>query len=428
MSYTSAAAIPARLLSCPSLLVDGTEGSRAFKPSEFLPRAERAARALGVTRLANITGLDRLGIPVFSTTFPSAEPGLITVFNGKGCTPEKAKVSALMELVERVSSSSQGRDCIQGSYRELRSQFGSSVLNPELLILHRRPLPVAHVPLNWIWAYDLSRQQTTLVPAVAVLHPYYDETGPLFINNSCGLAAGANLLEATLQALYEVIERDAISLAMASNVFTSVPISTINHPNSRNLIARFDAAGISVSIKEVTTDIGIPVYMACGDDHDAKNSFFLNGGFGAHARRDVALIRALTELAQSRATIISGAREDISDLRIGNGNDYKQIREENWRWFCDAYPSLAYTELPDFEQTNLWTELEWVVGRINHCKLPGPLVVDLSRPNIDVAVVRVIVPGMECWHRDRARIGQRLTQAFRLGQRFASLHGHYTAQ
>jgi ribosomal protein S12 methylthiotransferase accessory factor len=416
-SLVRALAIPGGLLDSPTVRVANFCGSRSYPASALLPRIQQAARDAGMSRLADIAGLDRLGIPVFSATLPNADPGLITTFNGKGRTREDAKVSAMMELIERASASARGRECLQGSYRDLRLRFGDAVVHPRTLILHARPLSVEPVPLAWVWAYDLATHRPSLVPATSVWHPYYDDAGPLFVNNSCGLAAGATLLEATLQALYEVIERDAVSLAMASGVFTSVPLDSIEWEPAREMLARFEQGGVCVSIKEAATDLGLPVFIACGDDRRLQNSFYLNGGFGAHAQREVALLRALTELAQSRATIISGAREDIGEMRAGNGEDYASIRAANERWFSDVFPVQSYCDLPSFDHPDLWSELEDISSRVRRRGLAGPLLVDLTRPELGVPVVRVLVPGLECWHRDRRRIGTRLIRAFRAGHR-----------
>ncbi len=321
----------------------------------------------------------------------------------------------MMELIERVSSSARDRQMIHGTFEELNSLFYGQVLNPNLLIIHRKQISIETVPLSWTWAFDVGRNIPVLVPATAVYHPFYDESGPLFINNSCGLASGTNLLEAVIQALCEVIERDALSLAMASNVFRSVPIETINSALCRALITNFHKANIHVTIKEITTNLGVPCFVACSDDRSLRNSFYLNGGYGCHVNRDKALTRAIVELAQSRATIISGAREDIPSMRNGDGSDYDKIRRINYRWFEDVEPIQFYTQLPTYNFNNLWEEFNWLLDCVQTAGLPGPIVADLTRPEVKIPVVRVLVPGLECWYQDHKRIGQRLITAFRIG-------------
>lgn len=416
-----ALSIPATLWNAPRTPVSSNTGSRTCDTESFLSRSQEAARRLGMTRLANLTGLDTLGIPVFSATCPLADEGLITVFNGKGINEAEASVSALMELVERISASARNQRMIYGTYADLQHLFSDQVINPSQLILHRRTIPIEVIPLSWTWVFDFGRNTPVLVPATAVYHPFYDDSGPLFVNNSCGLASGSSLLEAVIQALYEVIERDAVSLAMASNFYTSVPLATIDSPICKELLASFDHANIRVAVKEVTTDLGVPCFVASSDDVNRCNSFYLNGGYGCHSNREKALTRAIVELAQSRATIISGAREDISEMREGDGSDYHEIRQANYCWFTDVEPMQPYNELPTMEFDNLWSELGWIVERVRAVGLPGPFVAGLTQPAVGIPVVRVLVPGLECWHRDRQRIGSRLVKAFKIGRKLSTV-------
>ncbi|MEI8003584.1 MAG: methanogenesis marker 1 protein, partial [Methanothrix sp.] len=78
------------LASCIKKYKDDTH--RALPPEETLRRAEAKLPAAGITRVADITNLDRIGIPVFSSIRPMADRGAISVYNGKGATPTEAKV------------------------------------------------------------------------------------------------------------------------------------------------------------------------------------------------------------------------------------------------------------------------------------------------------------------------------------------------
>jgi thioglycine synthase len=80
------------------------ETQRAVPPEEKLSRVRERLRTAGITRVADITNLDRIGIPVFSSIRPTAEQGAISVYNGKGATPVEAEVSAMMEGIERYSA------------------------------------------------------------------------------------------------------------------------------------------------------------------------------------------------------------------------------------------------------------------------------------------------------------------------------------
>ena len=105
-----------------------SEGERAVDPKETLERVEPLMKKAGITRLADITDLDRIGIPVFSAIRPSAETGAISVYNGKGMTKEVAKVSALMEGYERYSAEVRGFNVVRKGVEEFMYLTGPSAV------------------------------------------------------------------------------------------------------------------------------------------------------------------------------------------------------------------------------------------------------------------------------------------------------------
>ena len=75
--------------------LEGTQ--RVLSPEATLARTTKLLTLIGVTRIANITDLDRVGIPVFSAIRPSAANGAISIYSGKGATETNARISAIME-------------------------------------------------------------------------------------------------------------------------------------------------------------------------------------------------------------------------------------------------------------------------------------------------------------------------------------------
>ena len=94
--------------------VDGLD--RVIGASETFARLREIGNTLGVTRIADITGLDRVGIPVYSAIVPSSEDG-ISVYNGKGLRPIDAKVGALMESIERQTALKTRLPYIEATYQ-----------------------------------------------------------------------------------------------------------------------------------------------------------------------------------------------------------------------------------------------------------------------------------------------------------------------
>jgi ribosomal protein S12 methylthiotransferase accessory factor len=197
----------------PSPKRSSSERDRSVDPSETLARVEPLMKLAGITRLADITDLDRIGIPVFSAIRPSAEGGAISVYNGKGRTKEEAKVSALMEGFERYSAEVRGFNIVRKGVEEFMADHNA--INPMELIL--TPASAFHLlkqPVGWVKGIDLNGMEETWVPASAVFHPYVSKHDlALFRTSTNGLASGNNLEEAVLHGLCEVVERDAWSLA-----------------------------------------------------------------------------------------------------------------------------------------------------------------------------------------------------------------------
>src|SRR5512136_3493466 len=109
-----------QLSSCKKIY--NSETQRAVPLAETLARIEPRVPAAGITRVADITNLDRIGIPVFSCIRPTAEAGAITVYNGKGATVEESRISAIMEGIERYSSEMHDRGLPMASYQEMLSR------------------------------------------------------------------------------------------------------------------------------------------------------------------------------------------------------------------------------------------------------------------------------------------------------------------
>ena len=71
---------------------------RICAPEETLARLQPLLPTMGITRIANVTGLDRTGIPVVMVCRPNARS--MTVSQGKGLTLGAAKASGVMEALE----------------------------------------------------------------------------------------------------------------------------------------------------------------------------------------------------------------------------------------------------------------------------------------------------------------------------------------
>ncbi len=395
-----------RLKSCTKKYKKDTH--RAVPPEETLSRIKSKMVTAGITRVADITDLDRIGIPVFSSIRPTADDGAISVYNGKGATPEEAGVSAMMEGIERYSAEVHDREMVTGRFSELDSC--GNALNPDELILPQSTDPDQSI--QWINGYDLVNDEEILVPASAVFHPLplSKDHATLFRTNTNGLASGNELEEAIFHGLSEVIERDAWSLVEASRNAGPNIISPDNGMVG-DLMDRFSDAEVSVQIRDMTSDTGIPTFAAVSDDLLLKDPALLTIGMGTHTNAYVAMLRAITEVAQSRLTQIHGAREDTTVAEFRTKIGYERTKRINRHWFGASDGTgegdRDFDSITSFESDDFLDDIGYMIRNLEGAGMDRAIVVDLTRSEIDVPVVRVIVPGLEVYAMDSERIGTR---------------------
>ena len=375
---------------------------RVISPRETLTNIEPKSKIAGITDVVEITNLDRIGIPVFSSVRLDAERGSISAYNGKGTTPVEAKVSTIMEGIERYSAEIQNRPTIIKSYSSLLKS--ENALDPKELILPRHYTSVENIPIPWVKGYDLMKKEEIFVPANAVFHPLPSRYNRLFRTNTNGLASGNKIEEAIFHGLAEAIERDAWSLVEMTR--DTGPNILIEKGNSFDLLNKFSSANVSVYIKDITSDVGIPTFAAASEDVLSKDPTLLVIGMGSHTNVDVALIRALTEVAQSRLTQIHGLKVDMRDTLFKKRTGYEGIRNMNDYWF-DASESRKLNETRSLDYDDFMDDINYTIERLKSVGLNHVIVVDLTKGEIGIPVVKVIVPGLEVYAMDPERLGQR---------------------
>jgi thioglycine synthase len=381
------------------------ETQRASPLAETLARIEPKVPAAGITRVADITSLDRIGIPVFSCIRPTAEDGAITVYNGKGATVEESRISAIMEGIERYSAEAHDRVIRTALYQEFEGR--EPVLNPEELILPEGAVLDRY--MSWYQGYDIVNNETLWVPAFAVFHPVPPRHRGVFRTNTNGLASGNTIEEAVFHALSEVIERDAWSLVESTRQ-TGPAVVGIDDPVINDMQKKFADAQVEVTIRDITSDIGIPTIAAVADDVLLKDPSLLTIGIGTHTSARIAVMRALTEVAQSRLTQIHGAREDttIADLRKKMG--YERAKRINGYWYRDN-GTVDYSTITSSDTDDFLKDIQNIITALGKKGLDRVIVVDLTREEIGIPVVRVIVPGLEVFAMDPERRGERVKHA-----------------
>jgi ribosomal protein S12 methylthiotransferase accessory factor len=400
---------------------------------------------IGITRLADITGLDRIGIPTYSVSVPRSKD-ILSVYNGKGVRPIDAQVGAIMEAIERFSAWSPRDPRMVASYADLKPSH--NLLNPREVNLETVEGYTEDTKIAWIEGFDILRGENVLVPldlAGYFVNHLPDSYGrPCFaIATSNGLAAGSTLEEAVCQALCEVIERDAWTLAdLLSHWLPKVIACTKSRIEAlacalsqddleqcpsvelgsargvpRRLIDLFERAGLEPIVRSITSDTGVPAFLCTVTENVTNGYSRIHGGLGCHPDVTVALTRALTEAAQSRAVDIQGVREDIALPRQPPtlAHHLRRVDLVNPRSWLSAHSGepIRIDEVPSQRNGDILDDISFLLSCVTKVGLERVIVIDLTLSELDVHVVRVIVPGMESWIVDKCAIGERATAAWR---------------
>lgn len=382
---------------------------RSATPEETWERIQPYFKAIKLTRVANITGLDRIGIPVTLSIRPNSYS--VVTSSGKGTTLQAAMVSAAMESIELYCAEIINLPEINLSYTQLAQKY--QVISLENLSLRENSLFNVNRPERWCLGWDIVNQNEVAVPVPSVSMNYnkfwYSDFTSLgsFDMGSNGLASGNHFLEAICSALYELIERDAISCQLEACLqgygipggyqIPRVRLETIANPIVTELLAKFEAAQIVPVLFDCTVDTEVPVYRAFLYDPSGRGPS--SHGYGAHLDPELAMVRALTEAAQIRAILISGTRDDIffqyyTALKLkGQGGDEARNLAAN-------PPTVDASALRSQATDTFEDDIAIILDKLKRVGLKQVILFDLSPPEWDISVVRVIVPGLEAsFHR-----------------------------
>ncbi|WP_434055741.1 MAG: YcaO-like family protein [Roseibium sp.] len=310
---------------------------RLYRADTYLTRLQGHLASFGITRLADITGLDRLGIPVVQAIRPLARSNAVN--QGKGLTIEEAAVSAAVEALETAAA-----ETVPSEAEELVSPaavYGSEAV--EKLAHHLLPdarQGWTETPLPFLTGTDPATGETARVPAALVstdFTPGSPHAASPFIRTTTGLGGGATRQEALVQGLLETLERLGTSRAMTIHGFFEkhrLAAETLANGKLNGLLDQLQASGLLCAIYDCPRAGGLPVIWArLLDEGNSSTSLpFHADGFACRTTYAEAAIAALLEAIQTRASVIAGGREDIT------------------RQF---YPRRIDQELVDFERAQL---------------------------------------------------------------------------
>jgi ribosomal protein S12 methylthiotransferase accessory factor len=383
----------------PKRYLDGTH--RVVDPEVTLARVLPLASRLGITRLANLTGLDTVGIPVVAAYRPNSRS--IAVFQGKGTTLAAAKASALMEAAEAWHAEHVAASPIRGRYAALAG-MGVPVVDPRRLPRSAdATIEPCDAEFNWVEGRDLFTGTVRWVPLDLITADYTvggPADGPLQATTN-GLAAGNHLLEALSHALCEAIERDALALwrllPEAAQDATVLDLTTADAEVRAVLLDRYAAAGVALRAFDATSDLQVPTVLCLAASEDRDHEVQPELGSGCHPDPMLALARAAAEAAQVRLMRIAGARDDLLPESYETSRRAVRARAAS-EWLHATPPGILGRDcraLPACAGKTLRQDLEAIIARLAAAGVNEAVWVDLTDAEIGVPVVRVVVPGLE---------------------------------
>ncbi|AKJ00586.1 ribosomal protein S12 methylthiotransferase accessory factor [Archangium gephyra] len=389
-------------------------GHRCVPPEETFSRLQGQISPLTgvISSLAPAAGRDHALRPVYAATWfrPASGPQSTGDFHGiaagKGRTPAQARASALCEAIERHSALFQGDE---PRVRARASSLGDEALAPPALLGFseaqyrnredwnarcgdpRRAIPLPfdeRLELDWTPAWSLTHERRRYLPAAYCYtgHPVAPEAW-CCVQDSNGHAAGNCLEEAILQGFLELVERDAAGLWWYNRLpRPAVALESLGVPYFQELREHYAALGWRLWVLDLTTGLGIPAFAALGTER-ASGRFC--AGFGAHLDARLGVQRALTELNQTFDPL--GRQPPPWDA--------ERLGPAAFLFPEESLPPRTREDFPRLWQDDLRDDVRACVSRAASAGLET-LVVELTRPDVGLHAVKVVVPGLcHAWPR-----------------------------
>ncbi|WP_329296153.1 YcaO-like family protein [Streptomyces sp. NBC_01455] len=357
---------------------------RARTPEETWEAVAGRLEEFGITRVADLTGLDVIGLPVWTAVRPASKT--LSTSQGKGATALLAKLSAVMEAIELWHVEQPLPIAAVGPAAEVAPDC------PVTALPTTAPYPadaLARVVCEWTPGTGLLSGAKALLPVDLVRRRGQrpDWTPDVWRATSTGLACGNTRDEALLHALFEVVERDVLYRdAQAGGARrTLIDPGTVDDPLGREVIARLAAAGMALETALVDGPYGLPVCVAYLWSEDYPVVF---AGGGCHSAPGIALTRAVTEAAQSRLAAIAGTRDDLpADPGSFDTTSFRPAQRAGLTPWPGATARFAPAACGFADQVG--TVARQVARVTGH----EPVALDLSAQGAPVHAVQVVCPG-----------------------------------
>jgi ribosomal protein S12 methylthiotransferase accessory factor len=373
----------------------GIQPDQIAGATKFFEAALAASRLCGVTRLADITGLDRLGLPVWQAVRPAGRA--LSVHQGKGASPLAAKIGALCEAMESHCAENASADGPSCEFAQVPPRMRAPDVGD--YCRDRRIVPKPSARIDWCTAFDLLSGDLVYLPHPLVSLDFTRGLPSPFERTSDGLGAGSTEAAAIQTALLEAVERDAlgewIRLAPEAKEATAVTLDSIRLTWFQSWRARLLELGVQLRVFHVDSLIGMPVIRCViGGVEEFGQLYRRFFGASAHGDPATALFKALAEAIQSRLTLIAGVRDDILPS-----------------YYVGRTPSGDQSPATSAHDPRQWHEIEpadhrpeSIAARLAAAGYTQVAVKRLDDGIPGVAVAKVFVPGLGTMKRSRRRV------------------------
>ncbi len=363
---------------------------KIITPEETVRIFKEKAASIGLDILENTLRIDtgRLDIPVFFSMC-GKDARAVTGTNkqmGKGATPAQSEASAVMELAERFSFFSfrnNPDNFMTATYRDVKDQaisldlIAKSVHDGNSKEIEKVLPFFMDLPFQWTPAYNITRKKTVLVP--------FDWF--FMINEFNGPSAGNCKEEAICQGISEIVERHVSSLvSQEKRPVPRIDPRTSKDPLVRDMLDKYEKAGIHLVVSDFTLDTGIPTVGVMGWDPSTlpeKSEIVWTAGTAPDPNK--ALSRALTEVAQLAGDFNSGSNYVASGLP-----KFQSLAEADY--IVNSEPLITMKDLPDLSDANIRVEIESYVSVLESRGFEI-LLIDTAHKDLAVPAFYTIIPG-----------------------------------
>lgn len=401
---------------------------RVRAPQETLVIASQLAQQMGISRIMDISGLDRLQLPVFACINPTLHTNQVTY--GKGLNALDSQIGAYMESIEfkiaqpdylsQIMKHWGTLEDISPTRRNQNSRLNGTPDNvtAQQIVLDFCPLLHTKIatqkPIMLAQVEDVSSLSPTemesgtkspcpaLIPAELVFFPLRHAGQRIFGSGTNGLASGNTVLEASVHALYELIERDICSFQYVCSSQIKVDVHSLPQRLQSHLTP-LRQAGFELSLHYAENPYDVAYFVAHLWHPDAICDKFFNAGWGCHSDKQIAATRAICEAAQSHTAVLHGAR------KFTQSTDFSApLAEEIAKHHASHLPTVAFHSLPTSPHSSLQKQWQTLTDKIMAVTGNTVFRAVFTPPDFPIQVVRIVAPGLEYFQPQRMRVGHRL--------------------